>query len=218
MKILPPSVMLSACLITTAQADDQVSIRVSALMSPPACTIVVTNSTLNMGTLIASRLNAQTSTRLADQQTQLTVSCPNSAAPGLLFKDLNAGTAIQPAVEPGVNWTQRELMGLGLYNNKPIGAWAIAIDTDGIRADGNPASVLWSSTNDNPQWIKATDRWQVIRPDNTAVYAFGTTLPQTLTSVSVPLKISVALNAMNELNVSDKLSFSGTAEVTLKYY
>ncbi|EEU9148495.1 DUF1120 domain-containing protein [Escherichia coli] len=205
------------CSTNVSAAD--ITIHVSALVEPPSCSINLTNSVINLGTYIVANMNTQDATRLPDQNTQLSISCPGSAAPGILIKDLNSGTAMAAKIPLGSALTQSDLLGLGLFKNKPVGAWAIMIDNMGITVDnGTGVSVLSATDSSNPTWIKSTGNWQIVSPDNTTVYAFGTSSPQNLTTLTVPLKISSAINAMSELNVTDKMEFSGTAEITLKYY
>ncbi|MBS5154499.1 hypothetical protein K6664_10415 [Escherichia ruysiae] len=197
---------------------EQLDIHISALMDPPSCSVSLSVATIELGTIVASRLDQNAPTRLGDQLIQVVITCPESAGPGIIVRDLSAGTAMSIAGNPGLSWSQQDLMGLGTYNGTAIGAWAISIDSANVLADGKSVPVLVAENSDTPVWQPAKSNWQVMTPNNSTVYAFGHNLPETITQLTVPLKVSVALNAMSELNVTSRLSFSGTAELTLKYY
>lgn len=72
------------CSTNVSAAD--ITIHVSALVEPPSCSINLTNSVINLGTYIVANMNTQDATRLPDQNTQLSISCPAALPQGFLLK------------------------------------------------------------------------------------------------------------------------------------
>ncbi|MDU4842663.1 MAG: DUF1120 domain-containing protein [Leclercia adecarboxylata] len=227
------TLVMGAALLVAAQANaaEDVTLKVTGNIIPAACTPALTNSgEVAFGSIAAASIrNAATDNtlvQLGSKDITLNVKCDATTAIGFKMIDNRASSAvalsstafINSPVEGGTSATQSYLgFGLGLApNDAKVGAYTVIVDGTTFTADGAPASVL-GSDDEGQSWrtsiaaYQLSDSSRIITAGNT-----GSTEPKMFSELSVPLKITAAVQTSSVLG-SDEITLDGNATLSLVY-
>lgn len=226
--------LLLAALTTAAvSANDTLDVDFELTADAAACTPALSNNGIaDFGSRSAGSLSANAFTQLGTRELTLTIICESSTALAITSRDTRSSSvrigedtdrAVGPhfSVNGGLNVAYASrLFGLGVTaENTRIGSYAILINTDGIVAlDGsNNVSVdMAGSESKSGPWSRPDS--YLLPAAESYFYTFvkkGTVVPQAVSSVSVPLQVSVSV--ANKLGSSQRISLDGEAVISIVY-
>nr|WP_314567648.1 DUF1120 domain-containing protein [uncultured Pseudomonas sp.] len=197
----------------SAQAASTVELTVKGLITPMACTPVLSGGgRVDFGKISRSDLNLTTGTRLPLKYLTLTVSCNAPGLFALRMRDNRDGTA-------HVNSEIFYGLGLDTSGNK-IGVYSLSFDPTQTVVDDLPVvygtesttgGVAWRTSNLNPIDIGSRS---LLGFTDVPGSSAGPSAIQTLTST---LKLEATLNARQNLDLSVDTPMDGSATLEVVY-
>jgi hypothetical protein len=208
---------LAACAwlssIGTAQAASTVELTVGGLITPMACTPVLSGGGLiDFGKISQQDLNQTTGTRLPLKSLTLTVSCNAPGRYALRMRDNRDGSA-------HVNSEIYYGLGLDSAGNK-IGVYSVKFDPKQTVADALPVTygtesttggLAWRTSNSNPIDIGSRS---LLGFTDVAGSTAGPSAIQNLTST---LALEAVINAKQNLDLSVETPMDGSATLEVVY-
>lgn len=196
-----------------AQAASTVELTVTGLITPMACTPVLSSDgRVDFGKISQKDLNQATGTRLPLKYLTLTVSCNAAGRYALRMRDNRDGTA-------HVNSETYYGLGLDKSGNK-IGVYSVSFDPKQTVVDDLPqvygtesttGGVAWRTSNTNP--IDIGSRSLLGFTD-----VVGSTAgPSAIQNLSSTLKLEAVINAKQNLDLSTDTSMDGSATLEVVY-
>jgi len=225
--------LLAALTTASVSANDTVDVDFELTADAVACVPVLSNNGIaDFGSRNAGSLSPDAFNQLGTRELTLAITCESSTALAITSRDTRSssvriGEDTERAVGPhfstngGLNVAYASrLFGLGVTaENKPIGSYAILINADSIVAlDGSQnvnVDMAGSESKSGP-WTRL-DHY-LLPATESYFYTFvkkGTLVPQAVSSVSVPLQVSVAV--ANKLGSSQRISLDGEAVISIVY-
>ncbi|BDB17849.1 hypothetical protein cym2001_12140 [Pseudomonas sp. CYM-20-01] len=196
-----------------AQAASTVDLTVTGLITPMACTPVLSAGGLvDFGKISQQDLNQATGTRLPLKYLTLTVNCNSAGRYALRMRDNRDGTA-------HVNSEIYYGLGLDSSGNK-IGVYSVSFDPKQTVVDDLPViygtesttgGVAWRTSNRNPIDIGSRS---LLGFTNIEGSTAGPSAIQTLTST---LKLEAVINAKQNLDLSTETPMDGSATLEVVY-
>lgn len=225
--------LLAVLAAASVSANDTVGIDFELSADAAACTPTLSNNGIaDFGSRHAGSLSANAFTQLGTRELTLTITCESSTALAITSRDTRSssvriGEDTSGATGPRFNLNgglhvadASRLFGLGVTaENKRIGSYGILIQTDSVIAlDGNQSvSVDMAGAESKGGPWSRLDHYLLPASEN-YFYTFvkkGTVVPQAVSSVSVPLQVSVAV--ANKLGSSQQISLDGEAVISIVY-
>lgn len=226
--------MLAVLMTASVSANDTVGVDFEVKADAAACTPALSNNgTADFGTRHTSSLSAEAFTQLGTRELTLTITCESSTALAITSRDTRSSSIIvgedsDRGIGPhfsangGLNVTYASrLFGLGMTaENKRIGSYAVLIKTDSLVATDGSKNInvdMAGSESKSGPWAKP-DHY-LLPATESYFYTFvrkGTLVPQAVSSVSVPLQVSVAV-ADKLKSSSQRISLDGEAVVSIVY-
>ncbi len=196
-----------------AQAASTVELTVTGLITPMACTPVLSSGgRVDFGKISQKDLNQATGTRLPLKYLTLTVSCNAAGRYALRMRDNRDGTA-------HVNSEIYYGLGLDKSGNK-IGVYSVSFDPKQTVVDDLPqvygtesttGGVAWRTSNTNP--IDIGSRSLLGFTD-----VVGSTAgPSAIQNLSSTLKLEAVINAKQNLDLSTDTPMDGSATLEVVY-
>ncbi|OYU07844.1 MAG: hypothetical protein CFE47_08955 [Pseudomonas sp. PGPPP1] len=196
-----------------AQAASTVELTVTGLITPMACTPVLSSDgRVDFGKISQKDLNQATGTRLPLKYLTLTVSCNAAGRYALRMRDNRDGTA-------HVNSEIYYGLGLDKSGNK-IGVYSVSFDPKQTVVDDLPqvygtesttGGVAWRTSNTNP--IDIGSRSLLGFTD-----VVGSTAgPSAIQTLSSTLKLEAVINAKQNLDLSTDTPMDGSATLEVVY-
>ena len=196
-----------------AQAASTVELTVTGLITPMACTPVLSSGgRVDFGKISQKDLNQATGTRLPLKYLTLTVSCNAAGRYALRMRDNRDGTA-------HVNSEIYYGLGLDKSGNK-IGVYSVSFDPKQTVVDDLPqvygtesttGGVAWRTSNTNP--IDIGSRSLLGFTD-----VVGSTAgPSAIQTLSSTLKLEAVINAKQNLDLSTDTPMDGSATLEVVY-
>ena len=196
-----------------AQAASTVELTVTGLITPMACTPVLSSDgRVDFGKISQKDLNQATGTRLPLKYLTLTVSCNAAGRYALRMRDNRDGTA-------HVNSEIYYGLGLDKSGNK-IGVYSVSFDPKQTVVDDLPqvygtesttGGVAWRTSNTNP--IDIGSRSLLGFTD-----VVGSTAgPSAIQNLSSTLKLEAVINAKQNLDLSSDTPMDGSATLEVVY-
>ncbi|WP_312495152.1 DUF1120 domain-containing protein [Pseudomonas cremoris] len=196
-----------------AQAASTVELTVTGLITPMACTPVLSSGgRVDFGKISQKDLNQATGTRLPLKYLTLTVSCNAAGRYALRMRDNRDGTA-------HVNSEIYYGLGLDKSGNK-IGVYSVSFDPKQTVVDDLPqvygtesttGGVAWRTSNTNP--IDIGSRSLLGFSD-----VVGSTAgPSAIQNLSSTLKLEAVINAKQNLDLSTDTPMDGSATLEVVY-
>ncbi len=225
--------LLAALTAASVSANDSVVVDFELTADAAACTPALSNNGVaDFGTRNAGSLATNSFTQLGTRDLTLTITCESSTALAITSRDTrsssvrageddNRGFGPYFSANGGLNVVYASrLFGLGMTaENKRIGSYAIRINADNITAMDGSQSVnvdMAGSESKTAGWSRLEH--YLLPATEDYFYTFvkkGTVAPQAVSSVSVPLQISVSL--ADKLGSSQKITLDGEAVISLVY-
>jgi hypothetical protein len=210
-------ISLAACAwlssIGTAQAASTVELTVGGLITPMACTPVLSGGGLiDFGKISQQDLNQTTGTRLPLKSLTLTVNCNAPGRYALRMRDNRDGSA-------HVNSEIYYGLGLDSAGNK-IGVYSVKFDPKQTVADDLPVTygtesttggLAWRTSNSNPIDIGSQS---LLGFTDVAGSTAGPSAIQNLTST---LSLEAVINAKQNLDLSVETPMDGSATLEVVY-
>lgn len=212
---------------------DSVDIKVRGQFVPAACTTTVSGgATVDYGTIKAETIAQDDFTMLPVKNLNLSIACEAPMKIALHTTDMRAGSAVALT---GKSWNVKAQggaydasdsdlgLGLGKAGDKNIGSWAMWMEPDAIKADGNAVDVI--AVNGFPAatesaWAKPSSgtTWLAQNGDAYKSWAAtGTTTPIALTTLSGTLSVQAGINKGSELDLTKTVTLDGMATIQVFY-
>ena len=225
--------LLAALAAVPALASDTVNIGFELTAEAAACVPTLSNNGVaDFGTRSVGSLSPNSFTQLGTRELTLTIACESSTALAITSRDTRSssvrvgedadrgfGPRFSASGGFNVEYASR-LFGLGMTaENKPIGSYAILINAAGVTAMDGTKSVsvdMAGSESKNGGWSQLDS--YLMPATESYFYTFvkkGTTVPQPVSTVNVPLQISVAV--ADKLSSSQIVKLDGEAVISLVY-
>lgn len=126
MKLIALAAALAAS--SSASAQTSATLNVSGTITPPSCSMNLTNTQLNLGHKGSTALNASAPTKFGSATTVVNVACGSHTRFALKVNDERAESVAAAAVSTAnSNAQQHHAFGLGAHNGNPIGAYVIEL-------------------------------------------------------------------------------------------
>ncbi|ELE9015426.1 DUF1120 domain-containing protein [Enterobacter cloacae] len=214
--------------VNTAMAAQSIDIKVTGKILPSSCTPSFPSGggIADFGTMKVASLNSTSMTPLADlKEIPVTINCEEATRVAVKFTDARDDSSPTESVKMGNGFSGSpfNMFGLGMYNDKKIGAYTLALfRNQGANTNGNGDSLypLLSIDGGETWLVKGTDYMQ-INSDNSEIYAFtldtANGVPSPESKINFKVAVSATINPTNDLNVTDELTLDGLTNIELVY-
>lgn len=214
--------------VNTAMAAQSIDIKVTGKILPSSCTPAFPSGggIADFGTMKAASLNSTSMTPLADiKEIPVTITCEEATRVAVKFTDARDDSSPTESVKINSNFSGSPfyMFGLGLYNDKKIGAYALALSrTQGVNTNDTGESLYpMASVDAGKTWgTKGIDYLQ-ITSNNSEIYGFSTERSGSELSaqskINFKVAVSATINPTNDLNVTDEVTLDGLTNVELVY-
>lgn len=159
----------------------------------------------------------------------LSIACEAATKLALHVTDMRSDSAL---TLEGKNWNakaaqlgarQRGALGLGKSGDKDIGAWAMWMEPDAIKADGKAVDFIGISSMPsaaNSEWTKPDTgiAWLARSGDNYKSWAAtGTFTPIAIKNLTGTLSVQAGINKGSELDLTKAIQLDGMATIQMFY-
>lgn len=210
-------IALTACVwlasAATAQAASTVELTVGGLITPMACTPVLSaGGLIDFGKISQKDLNQATGTRLPLKSLTLTISCNAPGRFALRMRDNRDGTA-------HVNSEIYYGLGLDSAGNK-LGVYSVSFDPKQTVADALPVTYGTESTTGGLAW--RTSNSNPIDIGSNSLLGFtdvagSTAGPSAIQNLTGTVTLEAVINAKQNLDLSVETPMDGSATLEVVY-
>jgi len=223
---------LSAMACQAMAVDDNVDVKVTGQILPPACIPSMSGGAVfDYGAIKAASLKSDDFNLLAEKTLNFSVSCDSPTKMAFKVTDARKGTAVLPV---GKNMQRRDitadtaLSGLGTEDGKNIGAYSLNIAKMTVdKGDGSTETALDSldsiRSEDNGQtWTKLSTgtNTRVYLDDDGRLFALaekGELEPLPVKVLNATMWAMVAINKGSALNLTKINNLDGQANIQVIY-
>lgn len=217
---------------TCVHAGDIAVLKVKATLTSNSCTPELSNDgVIDFGTVQVGDLSQTQETQLGEKGLTLTITCPTPTKVGWSIadnrSDSNASTSSNLKVmnatsNGGERRGSMTTFGLGkTHDGKNIGAYSIYTSTGEVTANGATVEPIRTAVTAGA----GMGRWQKANGGTIAnkdlglmsVASTGKTEPMAVTSVSFPLNVSLAVENLKKLSLTEDTEFDGQATISVVY-
>ncbi|EKS9205431.1 DUF1120 domain-containing protein [Enterobacter cloacae] len=220
-------VTVLAMSVNTAMAAQSIDIKVTGKILPSSCTPAFPSGggVADFGTMKVASLNSTSATPLTDmKEIPVTITCEEATRVAVKFTDSRDDSSPTDLIMMKTLYGSPTFtFGLGMYNGKKIGAYALALlRTQGANTNdtGDSLYPMLSSDGGNG-WGYRGNEYLQISSDNSEIYGFGTERSSGVLSAQSKINFKVAveasINPTNDLNVTDEVTLDGLTNVELVY-
>ncbi|MFP2271560.1 DUF1120 domain-containing protein [Enterobacter ludwigii] len=227
-------VVALALAATSAHAGDTAVLKVKASLAGASCVPELSNNgVIDFGRIHIGDLSQTQATQLGEKGVMLTINCPTPTKVGWSIvdnrTDSNASTGSSSNLKvKNANANGGELRGamstFGLgktHDGKNIGAYSIYTTPGDVTANGNNAEPIRTAVTAGA----GVSRWQKANGGTIAnkdlglmsVAPAGKNDPMAVTSVSFPLNVSLAVENLKNLSLTEDTEFDGQATISVVY-
>lgn len=216
---------------SSAMAASSVDIQVTGKIVPSSCTpaFISGGGIADFGTIKVASLNSTTPTPLADVKIiPISITCEEATRIAVTFNDAHADSA--PTQTYSINYVDLDFItspeytaGLGMYNDKKIGAYSLGIQQTKGAVTNDAGDDLYptvSADNGGSWGSKAGIRYLQVKTNKSELYSFSTELggtPVAQTKVNFNVGVAAIINPTNDLHVTDEATLDGLTNVELVY-
>lgn len=224
------NMMKTACAIAVLAASanvmaESVDLTIKGTIAPIACKPNISGGgVIDYGVISPDSLKTDDFTNLSRKTSNITITCDAPAKLGLYIINNRQGTTpgypakrIFDYPTPGAklfDTASIAVLGLGMANDKPIGAWAARFVN--VTADNTAADVIRS--NNNGDYAKFAG---FTPGESRAIYSTlaktGELLPVAAKVFSYDIEVEAYINKASELDVSKPAALDGSATIELVY-
>ena len=214
--------------VNTAMAAQSIDIKVTGKILPSSCTPAFPSGggIADFGTMKVASLNSTTVTPLTDmKEIPVAITCEEATRVAVKFTDSRDDSSPTESIKMGNGFlgSPNSVFGLGMYNDKKIGAYALALfRTQGANtnSNGDPLYPL-ASIDGGKGWVVRGADYTQITSNNSEIYGFSTERSGTELSaqskINFKVAVSATINPTNDLNVTDEVTLDGLTNVELVY-
>lgn len=220
----------AALVLAAGQAraiDDNVDVKVTGQIVPPACVPAIGGGAVfDYGAIKAASLMSDDYTMLPQKVLSFNITCNSPMKVAFRTLDGRVGTGITPVGKKIFNNTVSEtsapLMGLGAFEGKNVGGFAMILPTGNITIDGNKGDFTGLKSLDNGQsWGQSGIASQLYFDTKqdflSSVSIRNTNLPLAFTTLSADLRVVAVINKGSELNLTKVIPIDGQATIQMIY-
>ena len=207
------ALIVLAFLSGAAQAASTVELTVTGLITPMACTPVLSGGGLvDFGKISQKDLNQATGTRLPLKYLTLTVSCNAAGRYALRMRDNRDGTA---------HVNSEIYYGLGLdHSGNKLGVYSVSFDPKQTVVDDLPQIYGTESTTGGVAW--RTSNTNPIDVGSHSLLGFTDVIgsvagPSAIQNLTSTLKLEAVINAKQNLDLSTDTPMDGSATLEVVY-
>ncbi|HAV0413700.1 TPA: DUF1120 domain-containing protein [Salmonella enterica] len=229
-------VLVAALAMTasSAMAATSLNIQVTGKILPSSCTPAFPSGggIVDFGTMKVASLNSTGPTALPDIKTvPISITCEDATRVGVTFSD--ARSSSEPTESYAIPFVSTDfsnnpdyMFGLGMYNDKKIGAYALGIQIDRGTITNDTGDQLYAifTTDNGSSWgVKSGDSYMQIKNDKSEIFSFtsestGTArTPASETKINFNVGVAAIINPTNDLNITDEANLDGLTTVELVY-
>ena len=213
--------------VNTAMAAQSIDIKVTGKIIPSSCTPAFPSGggIADFGTMKVASLNSTSVTPLTERkEIPVSITCEEDTRVAVKFTD--AREASSPTADIpfySFSGSPQFAFGLGTYNSKNIGAYALGISlTQGANTNGNGDSLYPMLSSDGGEtWVTRGINYLSLSSDNNEILGFTRDLTDGLLSAESKINFKVfveaTINPTNDLNVTDEVTLDGLTNVELVY-
>lgn len=197
---------------TGLHAAESADMRIGGQIRPSACTIALSQDTIDFGTIPANSLSRDALTTLHAMPFQAVIQCDGPAVTALEFQDNRAGTEGDDAMS-AQTW-----FGLGEVRGRPIGAFQIQRGAGDVVADGNGVQTIEFTRSGT--WLQMNTSSPEVSARNGYLLSWSAagTAPTAFTTVVVPLAVlPTLLTSQAMAPVAEGIALDGLATISLVY-
>ncbi|WP_029882348.1 DUF1120 domain-containing protein [Enterobacter sp. T1-1] len=213
--------------VNTAMAAQSIDIKVTGKILPSSCTPAFPSGggIADFGTMKVASLNSTSVTPLTEtKEIPVTITCEEATRVAVKFTDARDDSSPTDLIAMKTLYGSPAFtFGLGMYNGKKIGAYALALfNTKGANTNdaGDSLYPMFSLDGGNGWSYKGYEYMQ-ITSDNREIYGFGTDRSSGVLSAQSKINFKVAveatINPTNDLNITDEVTLDGLTNVELVY-
>ncbi|MCU6252347.1 DUF1120 domain-containing protein [Enterobacter cloacae] len=214
--------------VNTAMAAQSIDIKVTGKILPSSCTPAFPSGggVADFGTMKVASLNSTSMTPLTEmKEIPVAITCEEATRVAVKFTDSRDDSSPTENVVMGNGFTgsPSTVFGLGMYNDKKIGAYALALfRTQGANtnSNGDPLYPL-ASIDGGKGWVVRGADYMQIYSDNSEIYAFASDktsgAPSAESKINFKVAVSATINPTNDLNITDEVTLDGLTNVELVY-
>lgn len=233
MQMVMRKTLLAAVLATAAgqamAVGDSVDIKVRGQFVPAACSLNVSGGgTVDYGTIKAETIAKDDFTMLDVKKLDLSIACEAPVKIALHSTDMRSDSVVALT---GKSWSTKtpysasasnDYLGLGKAGAKNIGAWAMWMEPETVKADGKAVDpiVIDGLTNTNNSWGKPGSGtiWLAQAGDHYKSWAApGETTPMEFTNLTGTLSVQAGINKGSELDLTKAVTLDGMATIQVFY-
>ncbi|MEW5558764.1 DUF1120 domain-containing protein [Enterobacter asburiae] len=229
---LAAATLLAAVAGQAMAVDDNVDVKVTGQIVPPACIPAMSGGAVfDYGGIKAASLNSDDFNVLGEKTLNFSVACESPTKMAFKVTDARKGTAVLPVgkrMQQRTIATDTALSGLGTEDGKNIGAYSLNIAKLTIdKGDGSPVIALNSldsiRSEDNGQtWTKlTTDTYtRVYLDDDGRLFSLaekGSLEPLSVKVMNGTMWAQVAINKGSELNLTKINNLDGQSNIQIIY-
>ncbi|EKD5159734.1 TPA: DUF1120 domain-containing protein [Enterobacter cloacae] len=213
--------------VNTAMAAQSIDIKVTGKILPSSCTPAFPSGggVADFGTMKVASLNSTSVTPLTEKkEVPITITCEEDTRVAVKFTDVRDASSPTEAIAfNSFGGSPQFAFGLGTYNGKNIGAYALGIPrTQGANTNdaGDSLYPLMSLDGGKLWGVRGSDNLQ-ISSDNREIYGFSTedagSEISAQSKINFKVVVEATINPTNDLNVTDEVTLDGLTNVELVY-
>ncbi|HIE9359435.1 TPA: DUF1120 domain-containing protein [Klebsiella quasipneumoniae subsp. similipneumoniae] len=218
---LTAATLLAMASCQAMAANDNVDIKVTGEIIPPACVPTLSGgATFDYGNIPAAKLAKDDFTLLAEKALTFSVVCSSPTKVAFKTTDARSGSVIVPTGKKfgSIAAENLNLLGLGQSGTTNIGSYEMNVSNQGLTVDGVSGYVGIRSADNGSTWAIGPINCLWFDPQyTTAVALSGTTTPVAFTTLTGTLKAIAALNKGSELDLTTTTDLDGLATIQLVY-
>ncbi|EOC9245692.1 DUF1120 domain-containing protein [Enterobacter cloacae] len=212
--------------VNTAMAAQSIDIKVTGKILPSSCTPAFPSGggIADFGTMKVASLNSTSVTPLTEtKEIPVTITCEEATRVAVKFTDMRDDSSpTEPMIFNNFGGPAQFTFGLGMYNGKKIGGYALALlRTAGANTNDTGDSLYPMFSYDGVGWGYRGNEYLQISSDNREIYGFGTERSSGVLSAQSKINFKVAveatINPTNDLNITDEVTLDGLTNVELVY-
>lgn len=198
--------------VASVWAAESADLSLVGEIRPTACTLSLSRSTIDYGTISASALSNTAPTALAQTPFEATIVCDAPTLTALPFHDNRAGS------EGHASMSADTWFGLGQTSGRPVGAFQIVRTPASVVANGTSVQTIELSRSGT--WLQMNETYPEVsaRSGYRLSWAGSGTTPMAYDNVVIPLAISPTLIGRQDMApLVDGVSLDGLATISLVY-
>ncbi|MDK2375046.1 DUF1120 domain-containing protein [Serratia fonticola] len=217
-------------LLATAQtfaAGQSAEITVTGQIIPGACTPSLTGgSSIDYQSITADNLKKEEYVLLPIKTVPFSIVCDAPMKAAIVTEDgrkdsVQALTGKSWEVKTGAVAADAKALGLGKSGDNNIGAWAMWMEKDTLKADGKVVNPIMtkSAPTEKSKWEKPTSgaTWMADTSIFNSWSADDKDSPSSFTTLNGVLSVQAGLNKASQLDLSQSIRFNGLATIQIVY-